>query len=257
MEKEKLESLLIEYIDGRLNDADKNFIEQELTQNPEAYKLYEQLKEVLNTIEGSNSLEPSMELKNSFNQFLNREIEQQGKTKIIFFQPAFYRVAAVITFLIMAVSVGYWINKNQEQQRELAILKEQVEQNKQMMMAMINNEQSASQRIMGVAVANQFNKPDDEIVNALVKTMNEDPNTNVRMAALEALSKFYMDTDVRKALIRSMATQKDPVVQIALIQLMVVMKEKGVIKDLQRMTKEAGTMKAVKDEALAGIMRLS
>ena len=93
-------------------------------------------------------------------------------------------------------------------------------------------------------------------VKVLVKTMNEDPNTNVRMAALEALSKFHSDTDVRKALIHSLSIQKDPVVQIALIQMMVVMKEKSVVKDLERMSKEA-TMKAVKDEALAGIMRLS
>jgi hypothetical protein len=32
-------------------------------------------------------------------------------------------------------------------------------------------------------------KPDDEIVNVLVKTMNEDVNTNVRLAALDALGR--------------------------------------------------------------------
>lgn len=257
MEKEKLESLLIDYIDGKLNDTDKKVVEQELIQNAEAYKLYEQLHKVIHAIDVSSVLEPGKDLKNSFNQLLEREIAQQSKSKVIFFQPAFYRVAAAIAFLVMAVSVGYWINKNQEQQQELAILKQQVEENKKMMMSMINNEQSASQRIMGVSVAYQMNKADDEILKVLVKTMNEDPNTNVRMAALEALSKFHTEPGVRQALIQSLSIQKDPVVQIALIQLMVVMKEKGVVKDLERMTKEVGTMKAVKDEALAGIMRLS
>ena len=126
-----------------------------------------------------------------------------------------------------------------------------------MMLAMMNNEQSASQRITGVSVAYQLEKADDEIVHVLVKTMNEDPNTNVRMAALEALSKFHTDPNVRKALIQSLSTQKDPVVQIALIQLMVMMKEKGVVKDLEQMTKDKSTMKAVKDEAYSGILKLS
>jgi len=257
MEREKLEGLLIDYIDGKLNEADKKSVEQELIQNAESYKLYEQLREVMNAMEGTKTLEPSKDLKNSFNQLLESEINQQTKTKVILFQPAFYKVAAAVAFLIMAVTAGYWINKNLEQQRELAALKEQVEENKRMMLAMINNEQSASQRIMGVSVAYELSKPDNEIVKVLVQTMNGDPNTNVRMAALEALSKFHAEPSVRLALIRSLSVQKDPVVQIALIQLMVVMKEKGVIKDLERMTKEAGTMKAVKVEALAGIMRLS
>jgi cell division protein FtsL len=256
MEKVRLESLLIEYIDGSIGEAEKVEVEQVLASSESARKLYDQLKVVIGSMEDVSTLEPSNDLRSSFNQLLEREIAQQKQSKVIFFQPSFYRLAAAVAFLIMAVSVGYWINKNQEQQRELAALREQVEENKRMMMAMINNDQSASQRMMGVAVAYELNKPDDEIVKVLVRTMNEDPNTNVRMAALEALSKFHSEPTVRQALIHSLTIQKDPIVQIALIQIMVVMKEKGVVKELERMTKET-TIKAVKDEALAGIMRLS
>jgi hypothetical protein len=46
-------------------------------------------------------------------------------------------------------------------------------------------------------------------------------------------------------------------VQIALIQLLVKMKETGVINQLEKMTKDASTMKAVKDEAYSGILKLS
>lgn len=59
-----------------------------------------------------------------------------------------------------------------------------------MMVAMIDNQQSASQRMVGVSVAYELKTADDQIVNVLVRTMNEDPNTNVRLAALEALGKF-------------------------------------------------------------------
>jgi hypothetical protein len=228
-----------------------------LARNDEAYKLYEQLREVTQAMEHATELEPSSALKKSFDQLLAIEIKQQAKSRVIFFQPSFYRVAAVITLLVMGGSIGYWINKNQQQQHELAELKRQVEENKTMMLTMINNDQSASQRITGVAVAYQLETADDEIVNVLVKTMNEDPNTNVRMAALEALSKFHAEPTVREALVRSLSIQKDPVVQIALIQLMVTIKEKGIMKDLERMTKDKTIMKAVKDEAYSGILKLS
>lgn len=256
MEKEQLESLLIDYIDGKLNAVDRKRAEQELVNNPEAYALYEQLKEVVNAMDRSVSLEPSRSLKTNFDQLLETEIESV-KVKTVFFQPVFYRVAAAVAFLVVAGMGGYWVVQNQQQAQRLAEIEKEMMATKQMMMAMMNNDQSASQRITGVTVAYKFNKADDEIVTVLVKTMHEDPNTNVRMAALEALSKFHEDANVRKELVHSLTVQKDPVVQIALIQLLVTIKEKSVMKDLERMTNDKTIMKAVKDEAYAGILKLS
>ena len=122
---------------------------------------------------------------------------------------------------------------------------------------MLGNEGSASQRLQGVRVALQMTSADDDVVQALVRTLNEDPNSNVRLAALDALGKFQIEPAVRKALIGSLSTQKDPVVQIALIQLLVRMKEKTVIKDLERMVEDEQNIKAVKDEAYNGILKLS
>lgn len=257
MEKEKLESLLVYYIDGKLNETDRQLIEQELVNNADAYKVYEQLKEVMRAIERDPEVEPGNHVKNTFDQFLQQEIAANKKSKSIFFQPAFYRVAAAISLLVMAGVTAFWMYKDQQREQELAAIRQEMTETKRMMMAMMSNEQSASQRITGVAVANQLEKADDEVVNVLVKTMNEDPNTNVRMAAMEALSKFHTEPNVRKALIESLATQKDPVVQIALIQLLVTIKEKGVMKDLERMTNDKTIMKAVKDEAYSGILKLS
>ena len=64
-------------------------------------------------------------------------------------------------------------------------------------------------------------------------------------------------SSVRKALINALGKQKDPMVQIALIQLLVQMKEKGVVNDLKKIVDDAGSMKAVKDEAYSGLMKLS
>jgi hypothetical protein len=251
MEKEKLETLLIDYIDGKLNEAERHDVEQHLVRDAEAFKMYEQLKEVIHAMQASAKIEPSLRLKRGFEQMLREEEAQLRKGKVVFFQPSFYRVAAAIAFVIMAGSVAFLLVKQNRQAQELA-------QTKEALINMLDNQQSASQRVLGATVAyNDIETADDEIVNALVNAMNEDPNTNVRLAALEALRKFHNQPHVRKALIASLNTQKDPLVQIALIRLMVEMKEKDITKELERISTDEETLQAVKDEAQAGLLRLS
>jgi hypothetical protein len=257
MEKEKLESLIIDYIDNKLNTADRQLVERELTNNPDVYKMYEELREVLQVMDKASSMEPSSKLSNGFEKMLQQQIETSGNAKTVLFWPNFYKVAAAIAFVAVAIGFGLWINNHLEQQREIAKLREEMEQTRKALMAMLENQLSASQRIQGVNVAMQMKKADPEIVNVLYKTMTEDENTNVRLSALEALNKFNYDASVRKLLITSLSVQSDPVVQIALIQVLVQLNEKSVVNDLQKIIDDAGTMKAVKDEAYSGILKLS
>lgn len=257
MDKETLESRIIDYIDGKGTVEERALIESELAHNKKSYELYEQLREILHAMDKVKSLAPSGKLKMEFEKALQNEIATQKKTKTVIFTPIFYRAAAAVLLVLAGVVIGNWVSNNQQQAKEMAELKQQVAENRRVMLAMMENQQSASQRMQGLSVAYEMEKPDDEIVEVLVKTMNEDPNSNVRLAAMEALGKFSNEGDVRNALIQSLSSQKDPVVQIALIQLLVKMKEKGVVKQLEEMTKDASTMKAVKDEAYSGILKLS
>ena len=70
MEKEKLESVLIDYIDGNLSESERHAVELELTKREDAYRLYEQLKEILHLADKSSPLEPSVFLQPKFNQLL-------------------------------------------------------------------------------------------------------------------------------------------------------------------------------------------
>jgi hypothetical protein len=258
MDKEKLESLLIDYIDGRLSTSDKVIAEQELARNEQARHLYAQLKEVMEVMDRSAKLHPSASLQRSFDQMLKTEMGSAAKsTKVVFFSPAFYRAAAAVLLLVVGGGAGYLISNYQRQQDKLAKIEKELMDTKNLMIAMMGNDQSASSRIQGVNVALRIEKADNEVVNALVKAMNEDPNANVRLAAVDALSKFYNDPVVRRKLIDALSTQKDPIVQIALIQLLVNMKEKNVVNDLKKLVDDVKTIKPVKDEAYSGIMKLS
>lgn len=264
MEREKLESLIIDYIDNKLTSDDRRMVEQELVANPEAYKLYEELKEIIHVIERSAQLDPSDSLKAGFEKILQEQISGAPRGRSILLHPSFYRAAAAVTLILLSGAIGFWISRTYSQNDRLAAVekqmdstRKQLEATKLVMMAMLDNDASASQRIKGVNVALEFKSADMEIVNALFNAMNADPNTNVRLAALEALAKFQGEPAVRKGLIAALSEQHDPIVQIALIQLLVHMKEKGVVDDLKKIVDDAGTMKAVKDEAYSGILKLS
>ena len=257
MEKEKIEGLLIDYIDGKLSEADKLLVEKELVQNEETYKLYDQLKEVMRLMVNSSKFEPSSKLRSGFDSLLKSELNATKEAKTIFFQPTFYRVAAAVALLIVGGGIGFLIsNQHATHEAELLAMQNEVRETKLMLMSMLDNQQSASQRVLGANVAYKMENTDDEIVLALVKAMNEDSNSNVRLAALDALRKFYQQEHVRQTLIASMATQKDPVVQIALIRLLAEMKEKGIVKELQRITTDEEELPAVKDEAHAALHQL-
>ncbi len=258
MDTEKLEGLLIDYIDGKLNETERTEVERELAASDQSYKMYEELREIMQLMSKSPAIESAPRVRVEFERALLAEQKlAMNRTTQVFFNPVVLRMAAAVALLITGVALGYWINQNQQREEELATLGKEVEATKKLMMGMLVNQQSASQRMLGVTVAFKMDKPDDEIVNALIKAMNADANLNVRLAALEALSKLHEQEHVRKALIASLATQTDPVVQISLIRILVELKERESLKELLRITNDEELLPAVKDEAHVGILKLS
>lgn len=130
------------------------------------------------------------------------------------------------------------------------------EQRKQALFARLGNMESASTRMGAAMQAYNLRNPDKEIVDALVTSMNSDPNTNVRLAALEALSRFHKERYVKQQLVRSLKKQKDPLVQIELIQLLTRMKETTILDQLQQIVDDENTMDAVKEKAYSSILTL-
>jgi HEAT repeat protein len=128
---------------------------------------------------------------------------------------------------------------------------------KQLLFAKLNNMESASERYAAASAVAEFKKTDRDIVAALVKTMHNDPNSNVRLAALDALSQFSREPFVKQQLLKSLSTQKDPVVQVALIELLTRMRARNIVTELQKLTEDEQTSKPVKDQAYNGLMKLS
>lgn len=258
MEREELESRLIDYIDGQLNEEERKETEQLLATSEEARMTLRQLQTLLAAMTAAPPFDAGDRLTKGFEEALKKEEQAlQSSSKQVFFTPAMYKIAASVVLVLSMATLGYWISRNIQQEKELTALRAEMEQTKQLMLSMLDNDQSASQRMKAVNVAMDIRQVDDDIIQALSNTMTNDPNTNVRLAAMEALSKFSEEAEVREILISSLSRQTDPVVQIALIQLLVEMKEKGVVKDLEDIIDNEENIQAVKDEAYTGILKLS
>ncbi len=115
---------------------------------------------------------------------------------------------------------------------------------------------SPASRISAANSAYTLKHLDSDVVNALVETLNTDPSANVRLAVLDGLAQSKQGSYVRKKLVASLQQQQDPVVQIALINLLTGMGESGILRELDKIVKDDNTMKGVKDCAYASIFRL-
>lgn len=115
--------------------------------------------------------------------------------------------------------------------------------------------ESAATRYAAANAIEKMSCVDPEILQVLVKTMNHDPNTNVRLAAVETLGKFYREPYVKKALVRSLQEQKDPVVQVALIDLLGKMRSQALVKALEKLVQDQNTPQPVKDQAYSNLLR--
>jgi hypothetical protein len=248
---------LIDYLDGKLTGEEQKEVEQQLTESRELRKTLQQLTEISGGIKRATTWKPSAALQTSFDAALQQEINSQQQSKSVWVWPVVYRVAAGLALAVLAGGIGFWARNEWREQQEVAQLRKELRETKQLMLSLMNNELSASQRMMGVSVANTVATPDDDITRALIEVLNSDPNTNVRLSALDALAKFYTEPRIKNALVQSLAHQREPVVQIALIQLLVHIKEKTIMPQLEEIINNQQSIKAVKDEARTALLKLS
>ncbi len=258
-----MKELMIDYLEGNLTGELNSFVANHIKKSEKWTSEYEKLKEVMVLMENSEVLTPPPSLKAGFEEMLAKEINKPdvvesrpASAKTIYWHSPrmWMQIAASVTLVIIGVFVGNKLTSTANQ-KEIMALREEMEITKFLVLSSLQN-QSASSRIYAVNATYQLSTMDDDIVNALISTMDTDENANVRLAAIDALSQFSNDEKVRAALIHSLTTQDKPVVQIALINLMVQLKETRAINALQQIIDDESLINVVRDEASYGIYRL-
>ncbi|MGD2084982.1 MAG: HEAT repeat domain-containing protein [Candidatus Aminicenantes bacterium] len=160
-----------------------------------------------------------------------------------------FQLAAVIVFLIMGLTIGYFMQLHDQNSREIARLRQENRLFRQQLTVSLLNQSSPSQRLKGLMWSRQLENPADETLETLLHTLNYDPNVNVRLTAVDALYLFSDHPKVKQGLMQSLQKQTSPMVQIALIDLLVEMREKKAIKSLKQLLERNKLNPEVKERA--------
>jgi hypothetical protein len=162
-----------------------------------------------------------------------------------------WQMAISFALLVMGVGVGYAIRpaKQEAQQPDVAQLRGEVSDMRQMVALSLMQQQSAGERLRGVSWAYRVESSDTEVLSALLSTVNNDSSVNVRLSAVEALHRFGSSPVTRMAIVQSIPKQTSPLVQIALIELLVDLKVADATPELKKMASDQTVDASVRERA--------
>lgn len=254
--KEHIKDLLPAYIDGVLNEEEMASIDAHLNNCTSCAEELKQLRTLFSAIEKETITKPSDNIRANFLEAL--ELEKQGKPKVIelpnkpsSFQKNWPKYVLKVAASIALLAGAFMVGKLQQAKRsdmDIATLETETLKVKQTAMLSLIDNQSASKRIQGVSLIAEFENPDEAIVEALVNRMLLDENINVRLTAVEALAAFAKSETVKSGFIKALATEKDPSVQIAIIENLVRIQARKAAAPMKELLEQEDTQPFVKDE---------
>ena len=249
---------LIDLIESKLPEKQQSELVSHLEKCDSCKNELNEMREFLDVL-GNKRLEvPSDNLKKEFEKMLIAEKEKLNKVVRLeskFNYKTFLKYAAGIALLISTFLFGRY-QQAAQLNVEVAELKNETKSNKQTAMLALMENESASKRIQGVHYVEEFSNPDPEIVEALVKRMLYDENTNVRQTAVNALEAFISSETVKDGFIIALETEEDPTIQISIIRSLVKIQEKKALKPMQKLLEREETQSFVKEEIKTGLTNI-
>lgn len=182
---------------------------------------------------------------------LNRVVEKFWPV-----QPA-AQVGLAALLLLVGVFAGIRLSAGAGDQNEISQLRGEVRHVGQLLTISLLSQQSASERLRGVASTYQMDQPDEQVVSALLRALKYDSNVNVRLAAIDALGKFVSNPEIGLEVIESLPRESSPLVQIALIDILIQERVRQSTDILKTMAADPTVDNAVKQRIAAGLSELS
>ncbi len=256
MKNEHVTNMLPEYLEGLLDHDQNKEVEHHLNNCSNCSKELDEYRTMLNAFDSELVDKPSNALREGFYKLVDEEklksseflhsssIKNTGSKNWV---PKILKIAAGLALLVCSYFFGSYHNSIKVN-NEIAMLKEKNLGIKQTAMLSLMENKSASKRIQGVNYVESFSQPDEDILKALTERMLNDENANVRLTAVNALTGFVKSKTVRVALIKALKTEKDPIIQIALIHSLVKLKDKNSIAPMKQLLNQNDTQLFVKEQ---------
>jgi hypothetical protein len=172
-----------------------------------------------------------------------------------FRRPAF--AASFSAFLLLfGLGAGWLLNGGRHAGGSYADLSRQVQDMRQQVALSLLSQPSAADRIQGIGYGAALKDPSDRTLAALFDAVDADPNPTVRLAAIDALYLFRDRPGVRESLVKSLAVQTYPLVQVALIDFLVEVRESRAAEALKTLIAGGELTPEVKARAEQGLKQI-
>jgi hypothetical protein len=159
--------------------------------------------------------------------------------------------------MLIGIVIGFMVPAKQTVVNEdVAKLRNEMHSLRETMMLTLIQKDEVSDRLKAVSYSYEMDLSSQKVIDALFSTLNEDVNINVRLAAVEALQHYSHIPAVRERLVKSIGLQESPLVQVALAESMVTLKEKSSIEELQKIINKNQTPEPIKNKLKGCIQQI-
>jgi hypothetical protein len=273
MSCEHIKDNLEDWLHNDLDKAERMQIDKHLAECVSCQEAFAGDKQLWDSLGKMKVPEPSEEIRVNFYAMLDTFKVTESVKKPFSFELIIEKIKNLVVpqwtvqvaFSLLLVGLGWVIgNKTSKSstastayQQQIETLAAQLQDMKSTMMLSLIDNPSATERLRAVSYTSDITHADEQVIDALFSTLNNDLNVNVRLVALEALIKFADDALVRERLVKSLAVQDSPMVQVALADVMVKLQEKGSVKELRALLQKEGLNDLVKNKIEQTIKDLS
>ena len=259
---ERLKEQIPEYLAGSLDETARERFLLHLEACAACRQEVEELGALWRGLDFLPTAQPSEAMRGRFLEMLGayqfgleqgRQKKRGWLTGWAFPRPIWQAAAAMalLTIGIVAGRTGTSTNRV-----EVSQLKGEMESMRQLVTLSLLQQQSASARLRGVTYSYQMERPDPQVGSALIFAVNHDANVNVRLSAVDALQKFARTPEVSQAMIEAIPVQDSPLVQIALIDMLVQLNDGAVAPTLQKLVEDPHANESVRQRAAWALRKL-
>jgi hypothetical protein len=175
-----------------------------------------------------------------------------------------WQIAMAASLLVGGVFLGRYESRPQPgapnselANTQVAQLKGEIDGLRQLVALSMLQQQSPSARLRGVSYSEAMSQPDQQVEQALLYAVNHDTNVNVRLSAVDALQKFAGRPDVIRAMAQAIPVQDSPLVQIALIDMLVQLNARIETPALVTLSLDGQTDEVVRQRAAWAVQKLA
>jgi hypothetical protein len=259
---------MLEYVTEDISPERKRELERILTERGFDPEELEELRNIYRRLGELPLPEPGESMTGRFYQMLEAEKSRLGEQRSGSTGPAaglsgwsmrtlWPRLAYAALFILIGWTASYWISPGSRYEQKLRYMTGEMTEMKKMMMFSMLNRSSPSERLQAVQYLRDLIPGDDQVLTAMLGVFERDPNVNVRLATLDALAGNAKDDRVRRHLIHGILQQDAPIVQLALVDVMVSMGESGAIEPLRHMLEKEDLNMNVRNRITEGLRLLS